>query len=1344
MSEHADIRVRGTGPATAAYGGVAISGVVNGSVNLQPRPVARSAYLRQVQRIAPPALVDRERELAELGQFCTTADAGPYRLLRAGPWAGKSALTSWFVLHPPAEVDIVSFFVTARFAGQSDRVAFTEVVIEQLAELLDEPMPSQLTDATRDQCFLDMLGRASESRRAAGRRLILLVDGLDEDRGVVTGPDAYSIAALLPAAPQAGLRIIVAGRPNPPIPGDVPDGHPLRDQSMVRALAPSPAATVVRADMLRELTRLLRGAPTEQDMLGLLVAAGGGLSAADLSELLDVPAWEVEEHLTTVAGRSFTPRPNRWHPEAPPVYVLGHEEVQVTAVDRIGPARLTAYRRQLHEWADRYRARGWPTETPEYLLRGWFRLLEATQDVPRMVQCATDEARHDRMLDLSGGDTAALMEIDRGRDACVADPAPDLPSLARIAVHRSRLVERNANLPHRLPAVWAALGREARAEALTRSMPTPEFEVDACLNVAYVLMDKGNRAGAVAFVDSAETAARRVVDEEIMPTVIADVIAMSVHVGDSQRAILLAEAARPAEHRVRQMTTVARMVAEYGDQETGLAVAGRAVEAAWRLTEVSERCQALAHLAGALTVCGAVAEARALARSISQLVMTITDPTELAAAWSAACAAHVRAGDPAEAARLLGLAVGAVSSVESTDLRYLIHVAILLRDVDRAEALARTGSHLNEYAEELVDAATESDDAQWALALAGRLARLAPELADPNERAAAFGNAISIMARHGATARASALALEVGTALLTEPPVDGRGARRLSHGVTTFAGAAAGAGHLDLATRLAHLSPDEETRDTTLASVASAAARAGQLDAAESIARSIATAAERRSALLALILVVESQDPDRAALLVADVDDPASQAAAYTTLARRAAADGQDDRGYALAIRAETTARSVLDLDRHLSALGALVKTVRHDGLRAAVRRVVPAVLASPGEARGPRVDAVLDMLSRLGEPEEVARLAAATREEISGTLARRRAFSPARHATYTACVALAECGDVERAEQLLGSIDNRYLRSQAAAVVARALAEAGSLRWAAEVAASITNPHYQAEARLAVADALAIAGAMERARTVVAESPTPYYTAWLSTKLVDSATRADDRSAARDWARLAERAAAEIPQPYWRTRVAASLATAVLAAGESEWGAALTDQAQRLLDQIPDANQALRATAATLHAVAALGDEARFAALARRADDLLLAINEPYARSCGAAALARAFLALGDLDGTERILAPLQEVEGRQDLVTALVRATAVRDGVDAAELKAGLAGDPLLRAGALARAATTCGPELAGPLVARALGGGDWTAAVDALASISPGAIDALAEEYLRVLPGAWASDS
>ena len=120
--------------------------------DLRERPsrsnaLVRSAYLEQVRRIAPPQLHDRDGELAELAAFCTEPGREPYAWWRAPAWAGKSALMSWFVLHPPPGVQMVSFFVTARYKGQDDRDAFTDAVMEQLADLLGEPIPAYLTES---------------------------------------------------------------------------------------------------------------------------------------------------------------------------------------------------------------------------------------------------------------------------------------------------------------------------------------------------------------------------------------------------------------------------------------------------------------------------------------------------------------------------------------------------------------------------------------------------------------------------------------------------------------------------------------------------------------------------------------------------------------------------------------------------------------------------------------------------------------------------------------------------------------------------------------------------------------------------------------------------------------------------------------------------------------------------------------------------------------------------------------------------------------------------------------------------------------------------------------------
>ena len=106
-----------------------------------------------------------------------------YAWWRAPAWAGKSALMSWFVLHPPPGVRVISFFVTARYKGQEDRGAFTNAVLEQLAEMLAEPIPPYLTDTTRELHLLRMLTQAANECHREGLRLVLLVDGLDEDRG---------------------------------------------------------------------------------------------------------------------------------------------------------------------------------------------------------------------------------------------------------------------------------------------------------------------------------------------------------------------------------------------------------------------------------------------------------------------------------------------------------------------------------------------------------------------------------------------------------------------------------------------------------------------------------------------------------------------------------------------------------------------------------------------------------------------------------------------------------------------------------------------------------------------------------------------------------------------------------------------------------------------------------------------------------------------------------------------------------------------------------------------------------------------------------------------------------
>jgi hypothetical protein len=226
--------------------------------------VLAAAYTTHIENnIGPRELHGRERELAELTAFCAGDEF--YAWWQAGPWAGKTALTSWFALHPPVGVSVVAFFITRRLPGQADSGAFGEAVIEQLTVLTGEATIRPDSLATRDGQRHLLLKKAAAQAAAKGRRLLLLVDGLDEDEGIPPAGRS-SIARLLPHHAIEGLRVLVTSRPHPGLPHDLAPDHPLREfrkdhplpRRRPRELKPSEIST-----HLETLTRLrgLRSMP---------------------------------------------------------------------------------------------------------------------------------------------------------------------------------------------------------------------------------------------------------------------------------------------------------------------------------------------------------------------------------------------------------------------------------------------------------------------------------------------------------------------------------------------------------------------------------------------------------------------------------------------------------------------------------------------------------------------------------------------------------------------------------------------------------------------------------------------------------------------------------------------------------------------------------------------------------------------------------------------------------------------------------------------------------------------------------------------------------------------------
>ena len=682
---------------------------INVSGDTAPLRVARSAYLEQVRRIAPPdppGLKGRTTELAELASFCLdpSPKAPQYAWWRAGPWAGKSALLSTFVLRPPQRVAqgvrIVSFFITARLAAQDTRESFTVVLVEQLAALLEQPLPAMLPKATREAYLLGLLSQAATDCLNKEKRLVLVVDGLDEDRGATTGPDTHSIAGLLPAAPPAGMRVIVASRPNPPIPDDVPNFHPLRNKKIIRALESSPHARDAQRLGRQELQRLLSGSTAEQDMLGLVAAARGGLSCRDLAELADVPLWEAERILHASAGRTFESRPSlspvRDRPE---VYLLGHEELLAAALYYLD-GRLLGYRERLHAWAVSYRARGWPPETPEYLLSGYFSLLQDVADLPRMTQCALDTARHNQMLSNPGGYEIVLAEIRAALDLIATQEEPDLTSALALASYRDHLAGQSAHTLGGLSNVWARqlprdeaaahstttayvperilakvagalaqAGQHQQATAMARAISRPGSRVSALAWVGAALATTGQSHQARVIADEATTVARSITDPYSQAIALAQVAAALAQAGEPHQARVIAgEAtivARSVAGSLFQAMTLARVattLAQAGESRQARVIAEEATTIARCVTDPYSRAITLARVAAALAQAGEPHPTRVLADEASVTARS-TRPSSRANALAQVAAALAQAGESQQARLIAGEATAEASTI---------------------------------------------------------------------------------------------------------------------------------------------------------------------------------------------------------------------------------------------------------------------------------------------------------------------------------------------------------------------------------------------------------------------------------------------------------------------------------------------------------------------------------------------------------------------------------------------------------------------------------------------------------------------------------------------------------
>ncbi|MEV1084786.1 hypothetical protein AB0I98_42370 [Streptomyces sp. NPDC050211] len=1177
----------------------------------------------EVQELSAQRFEGREAELAAMAAFSSAPSAATTNYWRwlAPAWAGKTALMAHFVLHPPPNTDVLAFFVTARMAGRADRTAFLSALESQLGEYLDDGDVRCPTQGA----FLESLQRAANKARSSDRQLLLVVDGLDEDAGLVTASTGYSITALLPRTPPSGLRLIVASRTHPPLPGDVPRSHPLRDPANSHELLPAPAAWAVKEDAERNLDALIAAGGLGEELVGL-TAAGGGLAAADFAELTGQSQRRIELVLGGSIGRAFQIRPTRYVTDSDgvpvSVYSFAHQELLSSARQLLSPSALERYRDRLHAWVERAREAGWPPETPEWALTGYPRTLVELQDVDRLIALATDSKRHERMWQITGADLDALAEIADAFNVHGTRVRPDLSACVRLAHQREYLVEKTRNAPDGLIYVWARMGHLQRAAALAIHGAGSRRR----LNFA---SDMIRAAGSTPEALEAAAEIIKSLDPYDKPFALAYLGEALTDAGDAEKAAEIASQARQwaldipnASRRDEAAMACANLMARSGREEEG-------AELARNLVDEGMQGEALGSVAEELARVGKHSDAINLAREAILRADAFSGPDRAGYALCLASRALARAGRHDEAADIARQAVDLAANLESDEAEWLYRGASmalaqaghasgamdLIRTFDSdwervhalgavAEELAQTGklreaAHFAQEAERVIFVANNTEDHQEALI-------------------AVAGKALAIS---GNVRRA----YEIGRSLTS------------SSAIIAIADALAGCSQCDEAVELAQHAvdvsaamPDIYRRTKVLGQVSALLARCGRMQESSELAQYVADIARTKT------------NPTNHAARLVEVSDALSscgQVGDAVNLAEQAVkvADAIEDS----MDRCEILARSALllsRLGRGLEATG-IAKDVIH--LAAANHKSVrlPSLLDAfevLTETEGfeevagniktlidPPQRAAIDLelsvrLIRRGRVEEAAGLARAAARSVpepslpftaieshrriaralaeAGQLNEATTFieelregngyielmSLAKHLKSIGCaddaiscvrIAVSRARESSRSLRIIGAT---YSEDQTLVEAAEFLANFGDFYEAVDCAYAISSPRYRIAGLLAVADAGVGADQVKR-----------------SINLIKTSTSL----------------ALDIDDEYVKCRSLRSIVGTKARCG-------LAEEAIILADKINDSCQRSRGISAVALALAEMGHAERATVLARQSIDLVSGVHDPVKRA--------------------------------------------------------------------------------------------------------------------------------
>jgi hypothetical protein len=1278
---------------------------------LQAR-INRSRYRATIQKIFArcPAPVDQEIESAMVAEFLASDE--PYMWWAGEPYSGKTTLAASIAGAPPPGVVPVAFFVSR--ADGTRLEDYRTALADQLAPLAGQSQSRYQLPHGFD--LDDIWQGAAEKVRSAGQTLLLIVDGLDED--AYHGRHGISIASQLPESCPYGSKVIVTSRQAPDILATVGEGHPLRSCTQWRLRA-NEASAASRRTVEQELHLSLADqdwavARAYRAILGLLAAAGGHLSASDLTMLTeaDFDLYEVTQFLEHRLGRLVESREEFGERR----YVFAHDLIRSQAITLLGEATLTQHRLAIGAWAGELAAAGWPEHTPTYLLDQYPRLLAEEADVTALLALQTPtyyQLQHLRF----GSNDVALQGITDLISLLSQDGSLDFPTLLRLVMWADHLKHAMLNLPSCVPEAWSMLGRFDKAEHLARVIGDPVDCVDALARIARAAAKAGQTIYAQDLLEDAELIAFSLQQSDARAVAIKVIVRALNAIGNHGHVQLLLERAFAQGDRSFQekhsdefVTVIATAAAETGHADLAL----RALQALSPRRTATRAAVRAADQAGRHEVAEQIIYRRGRPAALYQPSLFLLRTLLVLAG---------RAGHRETAEIMLDNLV--VKSKKADDaLRLASSAAAEAGLLDRAEEIARTIRGPYELGKAFTGIA-QAAVAQGNTACAGRAFDDLARNASSFHRQPAWA-LLATTARDafydGDQERMTRLLAQV-LDLITLPDVLGSDLAAAAGRIQVALGVDRDPG---MATELvrdaarAALSLVGQQRDTKLGAIARMAARIGLLEDAEAIAELI-TSPEIENATLADIVVTVASDLDQMERLTARIPDSKVKLPALRHLAIVAAKARRFDMAQRTATQISDhslRATTLADASAVAAAAGCLAEAesllcdgnqVRGYILVAGLGTIAQAAIAAD------RVDLATRLLNRA---EKMARMT--PRDTVLGTPLGQVAAS-----------ANAEGLEAD-AEAIMTFLDSPVARGRAMAALVQRSSQPGRhvrnrrlLDGAVATALEVTDPAAMASVLLDIAQAAVRVGDDEHAsqtvelvsrvtRDTMTDARTQVATvlnlaqAFIDSgdtthvpRLVDSAREFALKAAPPSnkgptlaficrWAsrngRLdeAEGVAVAIPRPSWRAAALTSVAFAAWTAKDHQRARRLIKDAEAEAAKIDAKPRRADQLCHIARAAGSARDGKTARRLIREVEGITSEITSVDMRCVILAQVARSCARLGDASRTQRLiveaLAALGEVEEKSlfgMLSDALAR-TALIAGLDddAARIARGMSG--------------------------------------------------------------------